>query len=345
VKIFKTGIVGCGRIGSLLEEDLLRGKPCTHAGGFSALPNVHLSAGCDIDPERLQKFGKRWNVTHLYSDYRDMLEKENLDILCIATWTPLHASMTLEAVRAGVKGVFCEKPIATDLDQAREMVRICRKKNIPLIINHERRWDAYYQQARKLILSGKIGEIKTLVGNALSWKPGKLLVSNHGGGPLFHDGTHLTDLLLFFGGPVAWVSGHETRPGGKKYIEETASAMLGFKNGAIGFIEGGGARKYFNFELDIQGSEGRILIGNSGKELYITKKSRRFTGFQELEKVPFPEPKKYESPFIGGARDMLRTLQTGKAGVSTGENGLRALEIICAVYQSAQQKGKRVRVG
>jgi len=121
--------------------------------------------------------------------------------------------------------------------------------------------------------------------------------------------------------------------------------MLGFKNSAIGFIEGGGARKYFNFELDIQGSEGRILIGNSGKELYITKKSRRFTGFQELEKVPFPEPKKYESPFIGGARDMLRTLQTGKAGVSTGENGLRALEIISAVYQSAQQKGKRVRVG
>lgn len=345
MKIFKTGIVGCGRIGSLLEEDLLRGKPCTHAGGFSALPNALLSAGCDINPERLQKFGKRWNVTHLYSDYREMLEKENLDVLCIATWTPLHASMTLEAVRAGVKGVFCEKPIATSLDQAKEMVRICRKKNIPLIINHERRWDAYYQQARKLILSGKIGEIKTLVGNALSWKPGKLLVSDHGGGPLFHDGTHLTDLLLFFGGPVAWVSGHETRPGGKKYIEETASAMLGFKNGAIGFIEGGGARKYFNFELDVQGTEGRILIGNSGKELYITKKSRRFTGFQELEKVPFPEPKKYESPFIGGAREMLRTLQTGKAGVSTGENGLRALEIISAVYQSAQQKGKRVMVG
>ena len=344
MKKYKTGIVGCGRIGSLLEEDPLRGKPCTHAGGFSALPTTHLSAGCDIDPERLQKFGKRWNVTRLYSDYRDMLEKENLDILCIATWTPLHANMTLEATQAGVKGIFCEKPIATNLKQAREMVRVCQKKNIPLIINHERRWDAYYQQARKLILSGKIGEIKTLIGNALSWKPGKLTVSDHGGGPLFHDGTHLTDLLLFFGGPVAWVSGHETRPGGKKYIEETASAMLGFKNGAIGFIEGGGARKYFNFELDIQGSEGRILIGNAGRELYVTKKSHRFTGFQELEKITFPEPKKFESPFIGGAREMLRTLRTGKAGVSTGKDGLRALEIISAVYQSAQQKGKRVFV-
>ncbi len=342
MKKFKTGIVGCGRIGSLLEEDPLRGKPCTHAGGFSALPAIHLSAGCDIDPERLKKFGKRWNVTGLYSDYREMLKKENLDILCIATWTPLHASMTHAAAQAGVKGIFCEKPIAIDLKQAQKMVRICKKNNIPLIINHERRWDAYYQQARKLIVSGKIGEIKTLIGNTLSWKPGKLSVAEHGGGPLFHDGTHLTDLLLFFGGPVTWVSGHETRPGGKKYIEETACAMLGFKNGATGFIEGGGARKYFNFELDIQGSEGRILIGNSGRELYITKKSRRFTGFHELEKISFPEPKKHESPFIGGAREMVRTIRTGKAGVSTGADGLRSLEIICAVYQSAQKKGKRV---
>ena len=274
-----------------------------------------------------------------------MLEKENLDILCIATWTPLHASMTLEAAKAGIKGIFCEKPIATNLKQAQKMVRACQKNNIPLIINHERRWDAYYQQARKLIRSGKIGEIKTLIGNALSWKPGRLPVSEHGGGPLFHDGTHLTDLLLFFGGPVAWVSGHETRPGGEKYIEETASAMLGFKNGAIGFIEGGGARKYFNFELDIQGTEGRLLIGNSGRELYVTKKSQRFTGFNELEKTPFPEPKKYESPFIGGAREMLRTIRTGKTGFSTGTDGLRSLEIISAVYRSAQQKGKRVFVG
>ena len=55
MKLFKTGIIGCGRIGSLLEEDPLRGKPCTHAGGFSALPAIRLSAGCDINPERLQK--------------------------------------------------------------------------------------------------------------------------------------------------------------------------------------------------------------------------------------------------------------------------------------------------
>ena len=341
-KRFKTGIVGCGRIGSLLEDDPLRGKPCTHAGGFSALPSIQLSSGCDIDDSRLQEFGRRWNIKRLYSDFKKMLEHETLDILCISTWTSLHASITIEAAKAGVKGIFCEKPIAINLIEAKKMVEACKHHNIPLVINHERRWDANYQQARKLILAGKIGEIKTIIGNTLSWKPRRLPISKHGGGPLFHDGTHLTDLLLYFGGPVHWVSGHEVRPEGKKYVEETASAMLRFKNGTIGFIEGGGARKYFNFELDIQGTEGRLLIGNSGQQLYITNNSHRFTGFQELEQVPFPKAKKYESPFIGGAREIVKSIRTGKVGISTGSDGLKALEIISAIYLSAQQKGKRV---
>ncbi len=344
MKKLKVGVVGCGRIGSLLEEDPLRGKPCTHAGGFHSLSSLKLTAGCDIDPSRLQRFGKHWQVDRLYTDYEKMLHQENLDIICIATWTQLHAPMTLAAARAGVKGIYCEKPIALQPEDARKMVRVCEQKKIPLIINHERRWDFYYQKARDLILSGKIGEVRTIIGNVLSWKPPKLLKKAHGGGALFHDGTHLTDLLLFFGGPVDWVSAHAVRPNGKQYIEHTASAMLRFKSEAIGFIEGGGDRNYFNFELDIQGSKGRLLIGNAGRELYVTKKSSRFTGFQELKQVPFPEPKRYQSPFVGGARDMVRCLRTGAPSISSGKDGLQALKVIHAVYKSAELNGKRVKV-
>lgn len=344
MKIYKVGLIGCGRIGTLLEEDTLRGKPCTHAGGFDALPNAKMVAGCDIDSSRLKKFGTRWGVDSLYENYREMLRREKLDIVCIATWTNLHAQMVMDTARSDVKAIFCEKPIALDPKEARRMVRFCKRKKIPLVINHERRWDSYYQKAHQIIQTGKIGEVRTIIGNALSWKPEKQLVRTGGGGALFHDGTHLTDLLLYFGGPVEWVSGHETRPHGKKYIEETACGMIGFKNGALGFIEGGGARKYFNFELDIQGSEGRLLIGNDGRKLYLTKKSKRFTGFQELEQVPFPEPKRVTSPFAGGARETLKCLRTGMDGISSGADGLNALELIFAVYRSAQLKGKRIKL-
>ncbi len=344
MKTLKIGLIGCGRIGSLLEQDPLRGKPCTHAGGFQAVPSVRWIAGCDINHSRLKTFGRQWSVNRLYTDYREMLINEDLDIVCIATWTHLHSEMVLASARSGVRGIFCEKPIALDLRQARNMVRVCERNNIPLVINHERRWDTRYQTARKLIQMGKIGELRAIIGSALSWKPGKLPIRNYGGGPLFQDGTHLTDLHRFFGGSLDWVTGFETRPHGRKHIEETACAMLRFKNGALGFIEGGGARKYFNFELDIQGSEGRILIGNAGHELYLTKKSKRFTGFQELEQVPFPKSKRNESPFTGGARDMVRCVRSGSPSRSNGRDGLTALEIIMAVYRSAQANGKKIKI-
>ena len=120
--------------------------------------------------------------------------------------------------------------------------------------------------------------------------------------------------------------------------------MIGFKNGATGFIEGGGKRKYFNFELDIQGTDGRLLIGNSGKKLYVTRRSKRFKGFQELEEIPFPEPKHYETPFIAGARDIIKSIQNEKPDYSSGKDALKALEIIYTIYRSAQQNGKRLKI-
>jgi predicted dehydrogenase len=100
MKVYNVGLIGCGRIGTLLEKDALRGKPCTHAGGFSTLSNAKIVAGCDIDHSRLKRLSMDWGVNHLYKDYREMLALEKLDIVCIATWTNLHASMVMDAARS-----------------------------------------------------------------------------------------------------------------------------------------------------------------------------------------------------------------------------------------------------
>ncbi len=128
MKVYKIGLIGCGRIGTLLEKDRLRGKPCTHAGGFNALSNTRIVAGCDIDRLRLKTFGVDWGVDRLYEDYKEMLHQEKLDVACIATWTSLHASMVMDAARWGVKAIFCEKPIALNPHDGRQMVRFCKKK-------------------------------------------------------------------------------------------------------------------------------------------------------------------------------------------------------------------------
>jgi len=173
MKVYKIGLIGCGRIGTLLEKDKLRGKPCSHAGGFNAIPNAKIAAGCDINRSRLKAFGMHWDVNRLYEDYQEMLHQEKLDVVCVATWTNLHASMVMDVARSGVKAIFCEKPIALNPYDGRQMVHFCKKRNVPLIINHERRWDSYYQKAHQIIKTGKIGEIRTIIGNALSSKPGK----------------------------------------------------------------------------------------------------------------------------------------------------------------------------
>lgn len=339
---YRVGIIGCGRIAGLLEDDPLREKPCTHAGAYEAVKETKIITACDINKDRLNKFGKRWDVHNLYTDFHEMLDKEDIDIVSIAAWTQFHHEMAVAAAESGAKGIYCEKPIALTLGQAEEMLHACKKNNVKLIINHERRWDPYYLKVKELIEEGKIGELKTIVGNALSWEPEIRKIEFYGGGPMFHDGTHLTDQLRFFAGEPEWVSAYEERPNGSEYIENTVFGLIWFLKGVRAFIEGGGCRNYFNFELDLQGTEGRIIIGNGARKLYVTNKSTRFLGFKELEKIKLPEPNENTNPYTDGVKDLIRCVETGCESISSGEDGKKALEIILALYESAKNEGKRV---
>lgn len=92
----RVGIVGCGRIASEFE-DLASEHPASIAGAFAAIGNTELVAAANRGQQRLESFGKRWGVQALYQDYRDMIARESLDIVAIATHPPLHA----EIVEAG----------------------------------------------------------------------------------------------------------------------------------------------------------------------------------------------------------------------------------------------------
>ncbi len=330
-----------------MEEDPLRDKPCTHAGAFEVCPWTKIIAGCDINKARLERFGNKWKVNKLYTDYKEMLAKEKPDIVCVAVWTYLHKEMTIAAAKSGVKGVFCEKPLALSSKDGRRMVEVCRKQGVTLAVNHERRYEQRYQKVREMIRAGRIGPIKTIIGNALSPGGIKAPLDKWGGGGYFHDGTHLIDLLHYYAGDLKWISGFEDRPHGKKHIEKTAGAVLAFRNGAMAFVEGGGDRKYFNFELDIQGTNGRIIIGNSANEYFITKPSPRFSGFAELKKKP-PPFKNSKDPsknlFVNAARDLVESIEKKREPVSSGEDGLKVLKAIEATYKSAQACGRRINI-
>ena len=174
--------------------------PYGHAEVLKTHSRTELVAGADPDQARLGDFGRRWEVDRLYSDHREMLERETPEVVSIANPPTLHAQHVVDCAERGVKGIFCEKPIAPTLAQADEMIRACEAKGAALAINHVRRGDPYMQQAHKLLEGGEIGDLLTVT---VTWA-----------GRLFLTGTHSYDLVNYFLGdiPTRWLMGHAEEP-------------------------------------------------------------------------------------------------------------------------------------
>lgn len=335
-KIYSAAVIGCGRIGSLLERDKLRSHPCTHAGIYNTHARTELVAGCDRRAIRRAQFSTDWGIpaSRVFSDYRDLLREIQPEIVSVGTYTDSHAEITIAAARSGVKIVLCEKPMAIDLAQARRMIDVCRSEGVTLAIHHERRWCRVWRLVKKMIDDGELGEIRTVIGNVLTQEPhpdwhSRLEIS--GGGPTLHDGTHLFDSLRYFCGEMSSIQGGTERmPEGK--IEHTGWAVMRFENGAMAFVECGGRRKYFNFEMDIQGSKGRMIIGNAVFRYFSIGPSPRYEGFTEFAErtpPPFLDDTDYY-PYI--IEELIEARETGRDSISSGEDGFAALEAVLSVY-------------
>ena len=91
---YKVGIIGCGRIAGYLEDDPLRGKPCTHVGVYQSIPSLKVTSCCSRTESNATRFAERFSIKECYTDYRKMLAEEDLDIVSIATYAPSHCEIT-----------------------------------------------------------------------------------------------------------------------------------------------------------------------------------------------------------------------------------------------------------
>ena len=167
---YRVGIIGCGRIASTFE-DISPVHPASIAGAFAGLPNARIVAAANRGKERLEAFGRRWGVTTLYHDYQEMLRKEALDIVCVATPPEVHAEMVIAAAEAGVRGIFCEKPMALSLGECDVMIRACEAHGTKLLINCTRRWYGQYETIRRLVAGGEFGDLLHIVAHCEGCKP------------------------------------------------------------------------------------------------------------------------------------------------------------------------------
>lgn len=338
-------LIGCGRIGFILENDKLRNKPCTHFGGASAA-GLKFTSACDLNTDRLKEFGRTALIPEesLFTDYKKLLKSRKPRLAVIATWTDTHALIALEAIRQGVEVLIIEKPAAASLLQIKKIKDEADESGCRIIINHERRFDGRYSKVKDMIAGGIIGEIKTVNARMLTGSYRGKSFLEEGGGPLLHDGTHLVDIIRFFFGEISTVQGEFSRFTRSSGYEDSSSAWLQSQSGINIFLEAGGGRKYFQFELEIWGTEGKIVIGNGCNKLFIKKKSRLYTGFNDISEVKFPAYKE-KNCFTGlyrSASDILKGKNT--PDISGITDGYKALEIIHAVYCSSHMGRKLIKL-
>jgi len=325
----RAAVVGLGRIASLLEEDSLREKPCTHAGAIAANDGCILSAGCDKDEERRRLFTQKWQVP-VFEDASAMLAACVPQILVIATHPDSHYYYCRLAAAHKVPVVICEKPLADNIREARKIARLAETEAGPVIItNHERRYSLDYIRAKEILEGKKLGSVLGVRASLYMGKTACLLDQ------LWHDGTHLADAIMFlsdarlkhrrcWGAKLRHRSGTARLEGSLQREREPPVPVV---------IEIGAGRDYLVFEIEFSCESGRLRIGNGV--------------FEVLESVPSPYAEKFRSLkstgevfsgptgyFANMLRDAVSCVLDGsRRPVSGAVDGLRVIEYLNSVMK------------
>lgn len=355
----RTVLVGCGGMG--------RGQ----ATLLTTIDEFELTAVCDTLEANAKKAADETGAK-MYTDYDAMLAAQKPDVVAICTPNASHAPQTIAAAKAGVKGVYCEKPMAVEMAEARAMVAACEKAGVALVVNHQRRLGSDLTHARAIIESGAIGEVK--------------LIRANNAGDVLSDGTHAIDSVLWLAGDVdaKWVFGQVHREVDENMRAQAAeqSRKTGFgveagyrfghpvENGGMGVVMlqndlrleffcgdlRDGYRAYQDYE--VFGTNGRLWRTGDGARpnLYIqdAEGGEWIAGIDEqwqyrpLHKPgsrgtwrPVELPKyPYKNSIEDGYRRLARQIRHGDAHPMNGRVALRGFEIVMAIYESSRLRSR-----
>ena len=347
-KTYQVGLVGCGGMGR------------HHLRILNNLSEFKIAALCDIFQEAVDRAGDEYAVEKRYTDFDQMYQHANLDLVTVATQTRDHYAPTVAALQKGIP-VLCEKPISIDLIEADQMVTTSEISGAKLAINQQNHVNPGIQQAQAMIEAGAIGEVIMIRGRN---KAGR-----KSGNEFMEMGTHVTDMMLCFGGIPTWCSGtiyngnqlagptdimqaKEMSPTDRDsglVMGTKAVAHYGFDTGIMGeihFIDYQPGMSD-NYGIDILGSQGQLAVRTSGpvgQNLWHLPRPMEGTPTQlaDWQPVDLPDNLEKES-VITMYQCMTQAIETGTQPPSSGIEGRWAFEMIMGIYQS-HREGRRVEL-
>ena len=329
--MYNCAIIGLGRIGCGFDDENFSSRILTHAGTYKKNKKTKLIAFSDIDKKKLFRYGEKYKVKNLYSNFEEMFDKEALDIVSICTHSNLHYQIVERAVKAGIKGIFLEKPISNSLNDAKKIIDICKKNNVKLQIDHQRRFSRFYHTVKQMINNKKFGDIKQ--------------INTYYGNGIINTGSHLMDLICFLVGDFYWIEGKKSRISCSLKNDLNIDGNFFLKNGGFGTIQATDYEKFRILEIDVIGEKGRMVIDlakTTARFYQIEIKKNNLVYNELVEKRITNNDKKEE--IVSGLENLILSLEKNIEVYCKGEDGYKSLEICIAFLKSSKKDGKRLKI-
>lgn len=330
-----------------------------HSAAIDELENGQLVAVSSRNPDNAKRVANRYNVDW-YTDYNEMLKRDDLDIVTICTPSGAHVEPSIAVAEAG-KHLIVEKPLEVTLERCDAIIEASGKAGVKLCGIFPSRFSECNQLVKQTIESGRFGRLA--LGDAyIKWYRTQEYYDSggwrgtwelDGGGALMNQSVHAIDLLQWLMGPVVSVQAFtDTLAHQRIEVEDVAAAVLRFESGALGVIEGSTAAfPGLLKKIEISGFKGTVILEEEDilrwefdpetpedEEIRKQFAKKRSGGGGAAD----PRAISYEN-HRRQMEDMLRAIEEDGTPLVDGREARKAVEIILAIYKSSQE-GKPVQL-
>lgn len=319
--MIKVAVIGVGSMGQ------------NHARVYFHNDDVQLVAVADSHIEAVEKVAKKFN-TKAYTDYKEMLEHEEIDAVSIAVPTSLHKTVAL-AVLEKKKHVLLEKPIASTEEEALEIIAAAKRNNVQLMVGHIERFNTAILELKERLNRGDLGEIYKIDVQRIGPFPGRIADV----GVIIDLSVHDLDIISYLTESEPERIYAETQQKLHPHHEDAVTALLRYKNGILAVLNINYLSPTKIRQLQVFGKKGMFAVNYLDQELYFYENKSFYS--DNWESVTEGDMKKInirkKEPLQAEIEAFLHCITTNTASPVSGEQGLRILRIANQLLYSAGQ--------
>ncbi|MFO8145683.1 MAG: Gfo/Idh/MocA family oxidoreductase [Candidatus Syntrophosphaera sp.] len=338
MKKVRLGLIGCGRISK------------NHFEAVAQIPEAEFIAVADVLPDKLKHVTDTYGIKNVYTDYNEMLDKEELDAVSICTPSGLHPQMGIDVAKHRMH-VITEKPMGINIADSDKLIRACDANNVKLFVIKQNRLNSTMQLLKNAIEKNRFGKIFLAQSNVFWQRPQAYYDAEKwrgtwefDGGAFMNQASHYVDAMYWLLGNVDSVMAYTATMARNIEAEDTGCAILHFRNGLIATINVTMLTYPKNFEgsITIIGEKGTVKLGGVAVNRI---EKWEFEDYDDDDRIA--QDANYQPPNIYGFghnpyyRNVVDVLLNHGDPSTDGRDGRKSVEIIQAIYQSAKT-GKRV---